>query len=593
MSLEELLQCIEEDDSEAPLDIYVEPPHDGNDTDMDEDLSDDEHNADLNCLGPKMLQSRCEVAVCREVASQENIYTLVDDDWDCSDEEPLAKYVRADVTSQPKSVQKSKPKFKWEKSAPTFQMIVECAGKSVSEEAKRCQTPMNFFSLFFTQELLQYILDQTNLYSAHKNNFLNMTYEELNVFIGGLLLSGYAKYPQKRMFWSSSPDVPVILQNSIRLNRFESILRNFHLNDNAKIEEDDRLYKLRPLIDHLNKTFQHHGGLEENLSIDESMIPYYGKHYAKQFIKSKPIRFGFKNWALCSSFGYLIAFELYTGKNTAKEKVYGVGGDMVISLINQAKIPPNEGFKIFFDNYFSSSALLSYLAENGFCATSTIQDARTSRCPLPDKKTMNKKDRGFYEHQTDNKNKVCLVRWKDNKSVTCITNYDTIDEGTCTRYSRENKGKISVPQPKMISNYNRGMGGVDKMDQAVAAYRTRMRQKKWWWPIFAYLLDVSVTNAWLLMRKLKPTDANASTGLLHFRRRLALEFLTTYGTPSLRGKTIRTPSETMRFDGRNHLIEYNDTERRCKVCGKKAHFICIKCNVGLHPKKCFRIFHTN
>ena len=46
------------------------------------------------------------------------------------------------------------------------------------------------------------------------------------------------------------------------------------------------------------------------------MIPYYGKHYAKQFIRGKPIRFGFKNWALCTSSGYMMAFDIYVGKQS-------------------------------------------------------------------------------------------------------------------------------------------------------------------------------------------------------------------------------------------------------------------------------------
>ncbi|CAI6371246.1 unnamed protein product [Macrosiphum euphorbiae] len=29
-------------------------------------------------------------------------------------------------------------------------------------------------------------------------------------------------------------------------------------------------------------------------SIDESMVPYFGRHGCKQFIRGKPIRFGFK-----------------------------------------------------------------------------------------------------------------------------------------------------------------------------------------------------------------------------------------------------------------------------------------------------------
>ncbi|KAF2894468.1 hypothetical protein ILUMI_11704, partial [Ignelater luminosus] len=74
--------------------------------------------------------------------------------------------------------------------------------------------------------------------------------------------------------------------------------------------------------------------------------------------------------------------------------MFGVGEDMVISLINQGDIPPNRGYKLFFDNYFSSSNLLCYLAEKGYCTTATIQDTRTGRCPLMDSKSMNKKERG-------------------------------------------------------------------------------------------------------------------------------------------------------------------------------------------------------
>lgn len=81
------------------------------------------------------------------------------------------------------------------------------------------------------------------------------------------------------MIWSKS-DVPKMLQDSNRLHRFEQILKIFYLNDNANIDKDDRFFKLRPLITHLNNTFRFHGGLQENLSIDERMIPYYGKHYA-------------------------------------------------------------------------------------------------------------------------------------------------------------------------------------------------------------------------------------------------------------------------------------------------------------------------
>lgn len=54
-----------------------------------------------------------------------------------------------------------------------------------------------------------------------------------------------------------------------------------------------------------------------------------------------------------SSNGYMVAFSLYTGKSSEK-KDFGLGGDVVLSLIAQGKLPANSGVKIYFDNYFTS-----------------------------------------------------------------------------------------------------------------------------------------------------------------------------------------------------------------------------------------------
>ncbi|CAH2109195.1 unnamed protein product [Euphydryas editha] len=58
------------------------------------------------------------------------------------------------------------------------------------------------------------------------------------------------------------------------------------------------------------------GIFSHNLSIDEEMVPYFGRHGYKMFIKGKPVRFGFKLWCLCSSNGYLYQFIPYGGKNS-------------------------------------------------------------------------------------------------------------------------------------------------------------------------------------------------------------------------------------------------------------------------------------
>lgn len=166
------------------------------------------------------------------------------------------------------------------------------------------------------------------------------------------MLSVYAKYPNKRLYWSKE-NAPALLSESIRCNRFEQILRFLHLNDNNIHDISDRLYKLRPYIDSLSNSFLYHGGLNENLSVDESMIPYYGRHHAKQFVRGKPIRFGFKNWPLCPSSGYLVAFDIYTGKETERVNKFGLGGDVVMKLVEKAQVPANSGHTLYIDNYFT------------------------------------------------------------------------------------------------------------------------------------------------------------------------------------------------------------------------------------------------
>lgn len=227
----------------------------------------------------------------------------------------------------------------------------------------------------------------------------------------------------------------------------------------------------------------------------------------------------------------------------------------------------------------------------GICTSGTIRDGRIEKCPLRPIAAMKKEQRGSSDFRFTDDGKILVVRWKDNNVVTIGSNFDTNDIGTCKRYAR-GQGAIQIPQPKLLQRYNQGMGGVDKMDQMVAVYRSRIRQRKWWWPIFAYLLDASIVNAWILMRKVRPNDPNCVT-LLIFRRYIENSYLERYGMPSSRGSSRTSINPDARYDGKNHMIEYSNTDKRCAYCGKKSNFLCTKCEKGLHPKECFKQYHTS
>ena len=61
-----------------------------------------------------------------------------------------------------------------------------------------------------------------------------------------------------------------------------------------------------------------------------------------------------------------------------------------------------------------------------------------------------------------------------------------------------------------------GGGGFDRADQNIATYLISIRIKKWWWPLFVWVPDMIMQNAWLLYRANKGAD-DPCVDLLQFR----------------------------------------------------------------------------
>ena len=96
-------------------------------------------------------------------------------------------------------------------------------------------------------------------------------------------------------------------------NKFQKIKGNLHAANNHNLGTS-KISKVKPMYDLLNSVMTKFGILHENLSVDESMVPHFGRHSCKEFIRSKPIRFRYKLWALCSSSGLPYRKEIYEGK---------------------------------------------------------------------------------------------------------------------------------------------------------------------------------------------------------------------------------------------------------------------------------------
>jgi hypothetical protein len=177
------------------------------------------------------------------------------------------------------------------------------------------------------------------------------------------------------MYLENADDCSVkIVTNALSRQLFHDIKRNLHLCDNASIQTTDKLYKVRKYVEMLNTRFSQFGIFAHNLSIDEQMIPYFGRHSCKMFMKGKPVRFGFKAWCLCSADGYLFNFIPYAGREESFDSDLGLGASVVMQLLHTVSIPENHA--VYFDNFFTSHKLLIKLHEEKFYATGTIRESR-------------------------------------------------------------------------------------------------------------------------------------------------------------------------------------------------------------------------
>ncbi|KAJ8892279.1 hypothetical protein PR048_004859 [Dryococelus australis] len=142
---------------------------------------------------------------------------------------------------------------------------------------------------------------------------------------------------------------------------------------NAAMDGTDSMYKVRPLFDHLNSAFKQIS-VGDSVSIDESMIPYFGHHSAKQFIRGKPIIFGFKLWVAADPSGYIFHVEPYCGTSTRFPTTGNGQGNDVVGLVDRLQM--KKGTRMYFNNFFTSASRRRNLKSNGIGATGTRIDVQ-------------------------------------------------------------------------------------------------------------------------------------------------------------------------------------------------------------------------
>ena len=251
-------------------------------------------------------------------------------------------------------------------------------------------TPVAIFELFFTPNILDEIVTQSNRYAQQVlgesyNKYRPLTQVEIRAYFGFCMLMAINHLPAIDDYWKRDPIYNYSpIAGRISRDRFREIGRYLHFvnNDTLVPHGDlgyDRLGKIRPLIDHLSSRFKAIYSPHRDVAVDEAMIKFQGRSSLKQFMPLKPTKRGIKVWVLGDSHnGYFWKFEVYTGKQgDTVEK--GLAARVVKSLTEDLK---GQNCHVYFDNFFNSFELLNDLVSDNIFACGT---ARSNRRGFPER----------------------------------------------------------------------------------------------------------------------------------------------------------------------------------------------------------------
>jgi hypothetical protein len=409
------------------------------------------------------------------------------------------------------------------------------------------------------------------------------TAAELYAFLGVHIYMGIDRLPRTDLYWSETFGHPSITSLFSR-DRFKELLRYFRVVP-APVAAAARnpIPYVRALAEKLNASFAAHFTPTQHLSLDEAMVAYKGRATNKQYIPSKPHKWGYKIYCLASE-SYLLHFEVYEGKGQ-DPSIEGATYDTVMRMVQQYQ---DQQLVLFTDNWFTSPTLMNALQQRGIRLCGSVRRNRKGMPSIP-KAAIDGLRRGEYIQRQ--KGDSSFVAWKDQKTV-CVL-YNHVSPRSLSSLDRWNEDgeKVSIGCPQAIRDYFFHARSVDVINQLHYNYLIGRKAMRCWPRLAWWLLDMCILNAFKLW-----TMVQGRVSQLEFREQLMHELVKQLPVdqhPRKQGG-IPAPHHASVVD---HYPESVHSQRDCVQCShqpqnrKVSYFVCHSCRVHLCVGECFANYH--
>ena len=234
--------------------------------------------------------------------------------------------------------------IQWNKTAPsasqTRSINILRQRQSIPRHVRdKClSSPIETFVHFFPCEFLNIILTATNDKGCVSDpDFIPMSIDELYGFLGILLFAG--AYHDNRLtideLFHSERGRPIYNATMAR-QRFKTILRHLRFDDRqtrSERRQNDKLAAIREVWETFVGRLRSSYNPGPSCTVDEMLTPFRGKCPFRQYIPSKPARYGMKIWWLCDSQTfYPYNGEIYCGRNPNERREVGQAKRVVLEL---------------------------------------------------------------------------------------------------------------------------------------------------------------------------------------------------------------------------------------------------------------------
>ena len=268
--------------------------------------------------------------------------------------------------------------------------------------------------------LLTLIKIESEKYAAQNGGVFQTTNDELAAFLCINILMGINRLPAMKDYWSVEEGLGnPLIQKAMKRARSWETLQNMYFADKLQnlpprnSEQYNRVWKLQPLFDHLLKNFREAIQPESPQLIDEHRCKFKGKSLMRQYMKNKPINWGFRFWFCCRSKSeYLCEFDMNLRKKGNTE--FGLGESVALSLCKGLK---DTNCYVFFDNFFKSPTPMAKLLENGIYGIRTLRANGKHTSSLKQDKQMK-----CTEHDWQACHTLSGTKCMDNKSIILLSN---------------------------------------------------------------------------------------------------------------------------------------------------------------------------